>query len=168
MTSKWVKWTLAAGLAGSAFGLTYAAQPSTVQHAQAISTMYSTTDHLNIRTGPSKKYRVVGQFNENDAIQVLRSYTTTWYQISYKGTKRYVHKAYVAKEPIHMGTGFVTTATGVNLNIRSGPSTGYKIIGKMPSRAAFKVIDFRDGFWYKIYYKGKVGYVNSAYTYIYH
>lgn len=74
--------------------------------------MYSTTDHLNIRTGPSKKYRVVGQFNENDAIQVLRSYATTWYQISYKGTKRYVHKAYVAKEPIHMGIGFVTTAKG--------------------------------------------------------
>lgn len=67
-----------------------------------------------------------------------------------------------------MGTGFVTTAKGVNLNIRSGPSTGYKIIGKMPSCAAFKVIDFRDGFWYKIYYKGKVGYVSSAYTYIYH
>ncbi len=77
MKSPFIKWTLAAGLAGSAFGLTYATQPSTVQHVQAISTMYSTTDHLNIRTGPSKKYRVVGQFNENDAIQVLRSYATT-------------------------------------------------------------------------------------------
>ena len=166
---KMLKGLLAVSMSASAFGLTYAAQPSQVEQAQATTTRYVQVDHLNIRTGPSTKYRVVGQFDKNDKVNVIKSYNSTWYQISYKGYKRYVSKAYVAKLPVYIGEGLVTTPKGINLNIRSGPTTKYRIVGKVMSGKEVYIIDFVDNStWYKIYYKGVIGYATSQYVYFYH
>lgn len=160
---KWLKGLLAVGMSASAFGLTYAAQPAQVEQAQAATTMYSHANNLNIRTGPSTKYRVVGQFDQNDKINVLKSYNAQWYQISYEGYKRYVAKMYVSKSVYYITRSYVATPKGVNLNIRSGPGTNYKIVTKAASGTYVKVTDFYSLNWFKVYHNGKFGYASTAY-----
>lgn len=163
MKSALLKWTMAVGMATSAFGLTYAAQPTQMDEAYAATTMYSQVDNLNIRTGPSTKYRSIGQFDTNDKIKVLKSYNSSWYQISYKGNKRYVYKYWVSKNVFVLTTGTVVTPKGVNLNIRSGPGTGYRIVTKAASGAKVKVTSFHNGKWFKVYHNGHFGYASSDY-----
>lgn len=165
---KWPKWLLAATMTASTFGITYAAQPAEVEQAQAATTMYSQVDHLNIRTGPSTKYRVVGQFNTNDKIKVLKSYNAKWYQISYKGYKRYVTKTYVSKSVYFITYGYVNTPNNANLNIRSGPGTNYKIVTKAASGDYVKVTDFYSVKWFKVYHNGKFGYASTDYLDVYY
>ncbi len=90
MKSKLVKWTLAASLATSAFGLGAVASPSSnVEVAQAAYTMFSITDGVNVRSGPGTGYRVLGQLTFNDPISVISKYNSTWSKISYKGKTVY-------------------------------------------------------------------------------
>lgn len=160
---KMLKGLLAVSMSASAFGLTYATQPSQVEQAQAATTRYAQVDHLNIRTGPSTKYRVVGQFHTNDKVSVLKSYNAKWYQISYKGAKRYVSKAYVGKLPKAIAMGQVNTG-GSNLNIRSGPGTSYKIVGKYKDGAYIQLTSYSNAKWFQVVYKGKIAYVSTTYV----
>lgn len=164
MKSKLLKCLLAASMTASAFGMTYAAQPAEVHQAQAAAkTMYSQVDGLNIRASASTKGKIVGKFNTNDKIKVLKTYNKSWYQISYKGYKRYVNKKYVSKDVYYIMWGYVSTPNNMNLNIRSGPSTKYKIVTKAKSSAYVKVTDFYNFNWYKVYHNGKFGYVSADY-----
>lgn len=48
------------------------------------------------------------------------------------------------------------------LRIRTGPGSGYKIVGKISKYTEVDVIS-RTGQWYKIWYKGNVRYVSATY-----
>lgn len=58
-------------------------------------------------------------------------------------------------------SGIVTAAGG--LNVRSGPSTSYGIIGALNYKDTVKIVESSDG-WYKIKYKSGYGYVSSSYA----
>lgn len=55
-----------------------------------------------------------------------------------------------------------TYKTTANLNIRSGPSTAYTIIGGIPKGGTVTVLDYKDG-WCKIKYGRVTGYCSSMY-----
>lgn len=55
------------------------------------------------------------------------------------------------------------STSGANLNVRSGPSTEYKIVAKLKNGTTVKVKD-SSGSWYKIEYaSGKTGYASGQY-----
>ena len=58
-------------------------------------------------------------------------------------------------------TGTVTTQ-GSNLNVRTGPSTGYDIITQLGSGSNVKVLEEKDG-WYQIEIPARYGYVCGEY-----
>ena len=58
-------------------------------------------------------------------------------------------------------TGTVTTQGG-NLNVRTGPSTGYDIITQLTNESSVKVIGEKDG-WYQIEIPARFGYVCGEY-----
>lgn len=58
-------------------------------------------------------------------------------------------------------TYYVNTAKG--LNVRSGPSTDYDVLGILPSGAEVDVLDKTEGGWYKIDFEGESGYVYQTY-----
>ena len=62
-------------------------------------------------------------------------------------------------KPNLIGQGVVNTST---LNIRSGPSTSYEVIGTITSGTNVEVLD-RSGSWYKISYNNTYGYVSGTY-----
>lgn len=57
---------------------------------------YATTT-VNIRAQPSVKSRIVGQVHWNDKVQVIKKQNKKWYQIKYKGKKRYIFAQYLCK-----------------------------------------------------------------------
>lgn len=59
--------------------------------------------------------------------------------------------------------GIAAAATVTNdLNLRSGPGTGYRVIGTMPAGAYVDVMGC-DGSWCQVNWEGAVGYASASY-----
>lgn len=53
--------------------------------------------------------------------------------------------------------------TSANLNLRSGPSTSYKVLTTIPLGTSVEMAENCDCDWIKVTFNGKVGYVSSKY-----
>jgi len=133
---------------------------------------------LNVRSGPSTKYKVYGTLAKGKKITLKGTKTykgVKWYKITYKSKMRYISAAYVS-----VGSSSVSTVsyspykTGVvrygSLRVRSGPSTNYKKLGtlakntKVTIKSLCKVNSMSYPSWYKIIYKSGTGYVACNYV----
>ena len=68
----------------------------------------------------------------------------------------------VAKSNSTTTSTYYVNTNGGNLNVRSGPSTGYTSIGKLANGTALQVYSINNG-WAKIQYGSGKGYVSSSY-----
>ena len=57
----------------------------------------------------------------------------------------------------------VLSEDGEPVNFRKGPGTGYASIARIPNRGRIAVIS-KTGKWYYAYYKGKYGYIETAFV----
>ncbi|MBC8532344.1 SH3 domain-containing protein [Gehongia tenuis] len=131
-----------------------------------------TASALNVRSGPSTGYGVMGTLRKGAAVSVYEQ-MGGWYKIAYNGGVGYVSGDYLSYSasgggsttpptpttPDIIGTGTVTASA---LNVRSGPSTGYRVMGTLRKGAKVSVYDGANG-WYKIDYNGSIGYVSGDY-----
>lgn len=62
----------------------------------------------------------------------------------------------ITRESSSSSVEYTVDTGGANLHVRSGPSTSYKILTKMPNKTKFKVTETKNG-WGKHTYKGKTG-----------
>lgn len=53
--------------------------------------------------------------------------------------------------------------TSANLNLRSGPSTSYKVLSTIPLGTSVEMSENCDCDWIKVSFNGKIGYVSSKY-----
>ena len=53
--------------------------------------------------------------------------------------------------------------TGSDVNLRSGPGTGYRVVDTLPAGATVTVTDQSNGKWYAVSYNGKSGYMSANY-----
>ena len=85
-----------------------------------------------------------------------------WYHVNYNLQEGYMHKDYLdvlTKENAELGYGKVT---GSRVNIRSGPSTGHRIINGASMGSMCYIIGLNEG-WYKVIYGNTIGYIRSDY-----
>ena len=69
----------------------------------------------------------------------------------------------IAAGALLLSGGIAAAATVTNdLNLRSGPGTGYRVIGTMPAGAYVDVIGC-DGSWCRVNWRGAVGYASASY-----
>lgn len=91
-----------------------------------------TGDELNIRSGPGTGYASVGSLNYGDRVVILEQFTyngTTW-----GCTKNgWISLTYVYIDGTENDDSQFGTITGDQLNIRSGPGTGYESVGILNS-----------------------------------
>ena len=135
---------------------------STAPESTTTTTKYVNTLSLNVRSGPSTSYSVIGKVSEGDKVEVI-STSNGWSKIKYNGKTGYVSSQYLSSSTAPEST--TTTTKYVNtlsLNVRSGPSTSYSVIGKVSEGDKVEVISTSNG-WSKIKYNGKTGYVSSQY-----
>lgn len=91
-----------------------------------------TGDQLNVRSGPGTGYASVGSLNYGDRVVILEQFTyngTTW-----GCTKNgWISLTYVYLDGTENDDSQFGTITGDQLNIRSGPGTGYDSVGVLNS-----------------------------------
>ncbi|WP_094763140.1 SH3 domain-containing protein [Bacillus andreraoultii] len=151
------------------FGFSFLIQDNSVEAASKV-TKYVTASTLNVRSGPSTKYKVIATTRKNQAViftktsgswsQVKVSGKTGWVSSKYLTTKKPATKSSVKKVTVlKTVTKYVTAST---LNVRSGPSTQHKIITSVKKNQAISVIK-TSGTWSQVKISGKTGWVSSKY-----
>ena len=127
------------------------------------------TTSLNVRSGPSTSYSILGKLKKNEKVEVI-SESNGWSKIKFEGKEAYTSSQYLSSsevtETIKPETTPVQTTTKVvnttSLNVRSGPSTSYSILGKLKKNEKVEVISESNG-WSKIKFEGKEAYTSSQY-----
>ena len=122
-----------------------------------------TSSSLNVRSGTSTSYPIIGSLKKDDKVKILSSYNG-WHQILYNNRYGYVSDSYIkilengnSSENIKKGTVNINA-----LNVRSGPSTSYKIIDMIKRNDKVEIVSLENG-WYKIKNNNTYGYVSSKY-----
>ena len=120
-----------------------------------------TASSLNIRSGPSTNYSIVGVIPRGGEIEI-RDYGTGWSKIKYGGISGYVSSKYFVITSETNPTGDTATCIASSLRIRKGPGTSYTQIGSIPYNAVVDVLSY-DTSWSKVLYGGVTGYSNTTY-----
>lgn len=150
--------------------------------ASAETRMYA-TDAVNVRSGPSTGYYIVGRLEKNDMVMATGRVYDGWYEIQW-GSYGYAYVAgnylsYSKYEPGYCypnnrgvtlkvcpdcgDTYYSTTA----LNVRRGPSTKYSIVGSLNRGQKCTVIG-KSGNWYKLLTAdGSDAYASAKYLKLY-
>jgi len=127
-----------------------------------------TADALNIREAPTTGARIVGVLYQGQRVTVddftpsgqTVNGVSTWYHVTDQG---WISGAY-----IRMVRGWpVVEVTADGLNVRSGPGTGYAVLGQLQRGERIEVVHLVRGSpynWYRVVYKGGVAYIAAEYT----
>lgn len=81
--------------------------------------------NVNVRSGPSTSYNVVGSYAKGT--ELTGTWQNGWLKV---GTNRFVSGTVLTSTP--PGTGTDVRYTRTSVNVRSGPSTSYSIVGGYP------------------------------------
>ena len=116
-----------------------------------------TATSLNVRSGASTSYSVIGKVTKGEEVEILSS-NNGWYKIEYGDNKTgWSSGDYISKNTT------VGTVTATSLNVRSGASTSYSIIGNLAKGEEVEILSSSNG-WHKISYSDSIGWVSSNYV----
>jgi SH3-like domain-containing protein len=118
-------------------------------HARMVSVAVS---KLNLRSGPGTRYAVQWEYGKGVPLKVLQS-KGSWSKVQdFENDVGWVYKKMVKRSP-HM------IVKGKRVNIRSGPGTNFKLIGKADYGVVFTTLKQESG-WAKVKHEnGLVGWI---------
>ena len=138
---------------------------------------------LRVRKEPSTSSTVLGTLYSGNSVNIVGE-TGSWYKIKYNSSYAYVHKDYItenkpsSESSSNTGNSSSTTdsnnssqtmnAVGVvtnvssNLRVRKQPSSSAVVLGYLLNNENVNITG-KEGNWYKINFKGSVGYVSADY-----
>ncbi len=111
------------------------------------------TDNLNVRSGPGTTYSIVGTLTRGTMVNVVGT-SGTWSKIDGPKTG-WVSTQYLT------ASSHSATVNASSVNVRSGPGTGYSIVGTL-SNGTMVTRAYTSGDWTKIT-SPKTGWVSSQY-----
>jgi SH3-like domain-containing protein len=115
---------------------------------------------VNLRKGPSTKYPIIWELGKGFPLRVISS-QGNWIKVSdFENDVGWIYKNLVSKKP-HL---IVQTNKNsrARINIRGGPGTKYKIVGKAEYGVVFETLKRGDG-WVKVRHeKGLTGWVKRS------
>ena len=116
---------------------------------------------LRLRKEPTTKSATLDYAYRNEVVVTLGK-TGEWYHVIYNLQEGYMHEDYldvVTAENVELGYGRVN---GTYVNMRMGPSTSYKSVGKtMPGDMCY-IIGINKQ-WYKVIWNDQICYIRSDY-----
>lgn len=128
-----------------------------------------TANALNIRSGPSTSYNVVGGLTKGDKVDILSS-QSGWYNIKFGSKTGWVSGSYISLKSSSSSDNNTSTATGkklvatMGLNVRSGGSTKYKKVGYIKKNQSVEMLGIASSGWYKVKLSdGTIGYSSNKY-----
>lgn len=114
---------------------------------------------LRLRSAPDTNASTIATAPRNDCVVVI-SKTGQWYKVNYNLQEGYMHEDYLdvlTKENAELGYGEVT---GSGVNLRTGPSTSYKVAAVSGKGDRCYILGLNEG-WYKVIYNGTTCYIRS-------
>lgn len=135
---------------------------ATASAADAVSRQ--TTGDVNMRTGPGTSYEILCVIPNGSSISVTEV-TDGWCYAAYGSNQGWVSTQYVSDlSPSsdgvsYNGAALVTTA---NVNLRTGPGTGYGVKLVVPNGSTVNVYEVDDG-WARCTYGKYTGYLSAQY-----
>ncbi len=138
----------------------------------------TTSESLNLRTGPSTSYSVSATVAKGTKLTVTGRTTFSgqnWYRISYGSKTLYASATYInisssssTTEPeTEVGTVTGKGVTTTYLNLRTGASTNYTVYTTVNPKTTLTVtgkVGSGSNAWYKVSYSGKTLYASAAYV----
>ena len=129
--------------------------------ALAFGRMVSVTgDDVNLRSGPGTKYSVKWKYGSGLPLRVLQQ-KGDWIKVEdFENDTGWIHKSLLSSAG-HMVVK-VNKDKNKKINIRSGPGTNYKIVGKAYYGVVFKTVKQQKG-WAKVTHEsGVTGWVKRT------
>jgi len=124
-------------------------------------TMVSVTgEKVNLRKGPSTQYPIIWELGKGFPLRVIGS-QGNWYKVSdFESDTGWIYKNLVSRKP-HLIVK-VNKNSKARINIRSGPGTKYKVVGKAEYGVVFETLQRGDG-WVKVRHEtGLTGWVKRS------
>ncbi|MEN8232033.1 MAG: SH3 domain-containing protein [Thermodesulfobacteriota bacterium] len=115
---------------------------------------------MNLRKGPSTQYPIIWELGKGFPLKVIGS-KGKWLKVSdFESDVGWIYKNLVSRKP------HLVVKTNRNsrdrINIRSGPGTKYKIVGKAEYGVVFKTLE-RGAGWVKVRHeKGLTGWIKRS------
>lgn len=126
----------------------------------------TTTTRLNLRSGAGTNFGVLLVMPAGASVTVVSGPTGGWCQVTYQGTTGFASAQYLTidagqdpGEPT--GTGSATVKQ--NLNLRTGPGTGYSVLLVMPTAATVAIVSNPGTGWVQVTYQGATGWASAQY-----
>lgn len=143
--------------------------------AGAFAASATATTHVNMRAGAGNSYKVVSVVAKGQTVTTTGK-SGNWVKVTAGGKTGYVHNKYLTTGSTSTAASTTSTASSASttstasttvyavsaVNVRSGPSTSYKVITSM-SKGQIATKTGVSGNWAKISVNGKTGYVSSKY-----
>ena len=117
---------------------------------------------LRLRSEPSTTSRTLDTAPKNDCVVVIAK-EGNWYKVNYNLQEGYMHEDYVkvlTRENAELGYGKII---GSAVNMRSGPSTAYRVVTVASRDSKCYIIGLNDG-WYKVIYGNSICYIRSDFV----
>ena len=117
-------------------------------------------EKVNLRKGPSTQYPIIWELGKGFPLRI-RGYKGNWIKVSdFEGDIGWVYKNLVSRKP-HLVVK-INKKSKARINIRSGPGTKYKIVGKAEYGVVFETLKRGDG-WVKVRHEtGLTGWVKRS------
>lgn len=128
--------------------------------AQDLKVVKVNASSLNVRSGPSTGYSIIGQAGSG---QLYVSVATSggWHKIRYNENVGWVSGSYVS-----VTSGTILIVTAASLNVRTGPGTGYSVVGSAPKDSGWVQVG-TSGSWKNIFFGGASRWISGTYTSVY-
>lgn len=109
-------------------------------------------DKVNLRSGPSADKNILWEYGKGFPLRIIQT-KGNWYKVvDFENDTGWVYNKLVSKDP-HM------IVKKKIVNIRSGPGSKYKLIGKANYGVVFKTLEQKAG-WAKLQHEnGLVGWI---------
>lgn len=136
----------------------------------------TTASLLNVRSGASSTHGIIGSLTKGTKVDLYEK-VNGFYKISYKGKTGFISAEYVSIvntpssgvsiKPVNNSVSTLDPSSGEitasSLNVRSGASSSFGVIGGLAKGTKVSLNGKINGF-YKINYKGITGYISADYV----
>lgn len=123
---------------------------------------FTTGSNLRLRSGAATTSTILDSAAKGEVVVVV-SKVGDWYKVIYNLQEGYMHGDYISaatKENAELGYGKIN---GTNVNLRSGPGTGYSKVAVGSKNDKVYIIGINEG-WYKVIYGSNICYIRSDFV----
>lgn len=138
---------------------------SAAEYEGVIGTLVVTAD-VNIRSGPGTDYEKLGTAKTGARLSIIgRSSDGKWYLVSTSDGEGYVNRNLISvRDYAEVSSLSGTLEITGDVNLRSGPGTGYDVLDKAKTGDALTMTGVTDSGWYRVDLDGQTAYLAGEYA----